>query len=114
MGMELDNGGVFVADERQRFVSDHGINWKFNLDCAPVVWRRVGEIGVKSCIKYVVGAKKLTYVELETIVSEIELILDNQPIGVDYDDDQADVILFHLGAVEKRVGYISTPISTSF
>ena len=48
--MVSDNGGVFGANETQNFASDHGINWKFNLDCAPLVWRQV--------LKYVV--KRLT------------------------------------------------------
>ena len=89
-----DNGGVFVAEETQKFASNHRIHWKFNLDCAPWqggIWERL-VASVKRCIKKVVGTKKITYVELQTLVSEIELILNNRPIGVDYDDDHEDVL----------------------
>ena len=30
--------------------------------------------------------------ELETLIQEIELILNNRPIDVDYDDDQEDIL----------------------
>ena len=33
-----------------------------------------------------------TYIELQTLVQEIELILNNHPIDVDYDDDQEDIL----------------------
>ena len=54
--MVSDNGGVFVADETQKFASERGIRWKFNLDCAPWfggVWERL-VASVKRCIKKVV------------------------------------------------------------
>ena len=92
--MVSDNGGVFLADEMQKFAAEHRITWKFNLDCAPWfggVWERL-VASVKRCIKKVVGSKKLTYVELQTLTSEVELILNNRPIGADYDDDQEEVL----------------------
>ena len=82
--MVADNGGGFVADETQKFASDHDISWRFNLDCAPWfrgVWERL-VASVKQCSKKVVSMEKLTYVELETLVSEIELILNNRPIDL--------------------------------
>ena len=30
--------------------------------------------------------------ELQTLIQEIELILNNRPIDVDYDDDQEDIL----------------------
>ena len=46
----------------------------------------------KRCIKKVVGTKTLTYIELHMLVSEIELILHNQQIRIEYDDDQEEVL----------------------
>ena len=92
--MISDNAGIFTCNETQAFASDRGINWKFNLDCAPWfggIWERL-VASVKRCIKKVVGTKRLSYVELQTLVYEIELILNNRPIGCDYDDDHEDVI----------------------
>ena len=62
--------------------------WKFILDTASWfggIWERLVAI-VKRCIKKVFGKKIITYAELQTLVNEVELILNNRPIGVDYDD----------------------------
>ena len=91
--MVSDHGSVFAADATQEFVSDRGINWKFNLDCAPWfggIWERL-VASVKRCMKKVIGTERLTFVELQTVISEIEFILNKRPIGVDYDDDLEDV-----------------------
>ena len=92
--MVSDNGGVFLADETRRFAAERGIRWQFSLDCAPWfggAWERL-VASVKRCIKKVVGTKKLTYVELQTLVNEIELVLNNRPIGIDYEDDHEDIL----------------------
>ena len=92
--MVSDNGSVFTAKETQRFAADRGIHWKFNLDDAPWfggVWERLVS-SVKRCLKKVVGVKKLTFVELQTLICEIEAILNNRPIGVDFNDDMEDVL----------------------
>ena len=92
--MISDNGSVFVAHATQQFAADRGIYWKFNLDCAPWfggIWERL-VASVKRCLKKVVGRKKLSFVELQTLILEIEFILNNRPIGVDYDDDQEEVL----------------------
>ena len=46
----------------------------------------------QKCIKKVVGTRTITYIELQTLVQEIELILNNRPMDVDYDDDQEDIL----------------------
>ena len=89
-----DKGSVFTAAETQTFMSNRLVNWKFTLDGAPWqggVWERlVGS--VKRCIKKVVGVRTLSYVELQTIVAEVENILNNRPIDADYEDDFEDII----------------------
>ena len=64
------------------------------MECAPWqggIWERL-VASVKRCMKKVIGIKTLTYIELQTIVAEIEQILNNRPIGADYEDDHEDVI----------------------
>ena len=58
-----------------------------------MVGRNVGTISIlcQKCIKKVVGTRT-TYIELQTLVQEIELILNNRPMDVDYDDDQEDIL----------------------
>ena len=85
-----DNGKTFISEDTQTFVSNHFINWKFNVEKTP--WWGGLVSCVKRCIKKVVGIRTITYIELQTLVQEIELILNNRPIDVDYDDDQEDIL----------------------
>ena len=89
-----DNGSVFKSDETQTFIANKFIKWKFNLESAPWwggMWERlVGS--VKRCIKKMVGIRKINYVELQTLLFEIEAVLNNRPICDDYDDDMNDVL----------------------
>ena len=55
------------------------------------MWERL-VFCVKRYIKKVVGVRTITYIELQALVQEIELILNNRPIDVDYDDDQEDIL----------------------
>ena len=66
------------------------IKWKFNIESAPWLggmWERL-VASVKKCIKIVVGIRRINYIELQTLILEIEVILNNRPIGVDYDDGE--------------------------
>ena len=77
-----DNGSAYTATETQQFASNRYIDWKFNLEGAAWfggMWERlVGS--VKRCVKKVVGVKTISFVELQTLIFEIELILSNRPI----------------------------------
>ena len=89
-----DNGKTFISEDTQTFVSNHFINQKFNVEKAPWwggMWERLVSC-VKRCIKKVDGARKITYIQLQTLVQEIDLILNNRPIDVGYDDDQEDIL----------------------
>ena len=89
-----DNGKTFISEDTQTFVSNHFINWKFNVKKAPWLggmWERLVSC-VKKYIKKVVGTRTITYIELQTLIKEIELILNNCLIDVDYDDDQEDIL----------------------
>ena len=92
--MVSDNGSTFKAEETQSFASNRYIKWKFNVESAQWwggMWERL-VASVKKSIKIVVGIRRITFIELQTLVLEIELVLNNRPIGVDYDDDQEDVL----------------------
>ena len=89
-----DNGTNFTADVTQSFVSARNIVWKFNIDAAPWwggMWERlVGS--VKRCAKKVIGMQRLSFIELQTLMLEIELILNNRPLCEIYDDDVEEVL----------------------
>ena len=46
---------------------------------------------VKTCIKKTVGYRTLTYAELQTLVLEIEVILNNRPL-CQPDDEDSDIL----------------------
>ena len=92
--MLSDNGTPFIAAETQRYASNKMIRWKFNVEGAPWwggLWERLVKC-VKGCIKKVVGVKRLTFVELETLILEVEVILNNRPLCPDYEDDMEDAL----------------------
>ena len=55
------------------------------------MWERLVSC-VKRCMKKVVGFRTITYTELQTLIQEIELIFNNHPTDVDYDDGQDDIL----------------------
>ena len=89
-----DNGKVFKAERTQNFASERSIEWKFIIDNAPwmggMYERLIGT--VKRCLKKVIGTKRKTFIELQTLLCTVELILNNRPIGCDYEDNQEDVL----------------------
>ena len=92
--MISDNGSIFTAETTHKFASNRRIDWKFNLQEAPWfggMWERL-VASVKGCLKKVLGKKRITYVELQTLINEIKLILNNRPIAADYDDDMEAIL----------------------
>ena len=55
-------------------------------------------------MKKVIGVKRLTFVELQTLILEIEVILNNRSLCADYDDDMEDVLTPNHMVVGKRLG----------
>ena len=83
-----DNGSQFTADETQTFISSKGIKWKFNLPATPW-WGGMFERMVRStkrCLKKLLYKDRVSYEELLTILSEIQLVINNRPL-VKIDDD---------------------------
>ena len=81
-------------EEVQRYLEDNGVKWQFNLERAP--WwggffeRLVGS--VKRCLRKVVENVRLSRVELETILVEIEGTLNNRPLTYSYDKLGEDML----------------------
>jgi hypothetical protein len=93
----LDNASQFVTTRRvldriwletcqgidvQEFSAGKGISWKFIVEAAPWMGgfyeRLVG--CVKSSLKAAVDRKRLTYVELQTVVSEVAAVVNSRPL----------------------------------
>ena len=126
-----DNGSAFYAIETQKFATERNVKWKYSLTKAPwygAIWERLIQ-SVKRCLKREVGRAKLTVIEMQTVLVEIETIINSRPLYPLYDDfiqpltpnhllfgrnlDQTNKrdgmeINFDIG--QKRVRYIETVV----
>ena len=55
------------------------------------IWERLVSC-VKRCLKKVVGIRKVSYIELQTLIMEVEAVLNNRPLCHDYDSEIEDVL----------------------
>ncbi len=81
-------------DDIMTYLEDNSIVWKFNLSRAPW-WGGFFErmIGcVKRCLKKILGNSRLSLVELQTVMSEIEGTVNNRPLTYDYSEFGEDMI----------------------
>ena len=93
-----DNGTVFKSELTPAFASERNIAWNFSITEAPWYggfWERLVSM-VKRCIKKkTIGRTSLTFVELQTLLFEVESTLNSGPLGVLYDDDFEEVLTPH-------------------
>jgi transposase InsO family protein len=94
-----DNAKTFKAAETKAFALDRGIKWRYNLTEAPWtggVFERM--IGVtKRSLRKVLGRACVTYEELETILVEVESIINDRPISyIDTSDTSEALTPNHL------------------
>ncbi len=100
----------------QRYFADIGIKWSFNLEKAPW-WGGIFERMVKCakrCLKKVVGRASLTYDELLTVVTEVEMILNSRPISyVSTEDVEEPLTPSHLLIGRRIIGLPNVLLSDS-
>ena len=108
--MISDNGKTFKSASKvistmlkdpvlQNFFAEIHLKWVFNLERAPW-WRGIFERMVRSmkrCLKRTIGRSKLSYDELLTVVTEVEITLNSRPISyVSCDDMEEPLTPSHL------------------
>ena len=84
-----DGGKNFVSVKTQEFVSRLGIEWKFNLSLSPWqggLFERLVR-STKILLRKKLGNLKLNYEQLQTVLLEIETILNNRPLTYYYADE---------------------------
>ena len=85
-----DNAKIFVAEDPKAFLRERRISWQFNLSKSP--WRggmyeRMVRM-TKRCLKKKLGKARVSYEELETVLIEIESVINNRPLT--YVGDEID------------------------
>ena len=76
------------ATEVQRYLSGNHISWKFIVEKAPWwggFWERLIQ-GVKRCLRKTLGQTILTFDQLNTLLIEIECVLNSRPLTYAEDD----------------------------
>ena len=79
------------AEEVLRYLTDNQITWQFIVEKAPWwggFWERLIR-SVKRPLRRVIGRANLTYDELQTLVIEIEGLINARPITYMYDDTES-------------------------
>ena len=105
-----DNGKTFKDKKVQRYALENSIIWKFNVPRASF-WGGFFEIMVKlvkRCLKKIVANAHLTFEELDTILIEIEGIINSRPLTY-VDADSLDEPLTPSSLVSGRRLLTKTP-----
>ena len=74
-----DNGSIFKSEELKKLLSDHRIEWKFNVALGGGFFERLVR-STKRCVKKTLGTARVNYEELLSVVVEIEGILNSRPL----------------------------------
>ena len=76
-----DNGAGFVSREVEDYITSLGITWKFNVALAPWMGGFFESLvgSFKRVLRKVIRKVRLNYVEMLTIVKEVENVLNNRP-----------------------------------
>ena len=94
-----DNFKTFRSSEVKKFMLFQGIRQRFILPASPW-WEGFHEHlvrTVKACLKKTLGKAFVTFEELQTILCEIEVAVNNQPLAYVSEDDLDEALTpFHL------------------
>ena len=84
-----DNHKTFKSKQLQRFAANNSIEWKYILELAPHwggFYERLNRL-VKNALRKILRKSRLSYEEVETILVEIEGVLNSRPLTYVDDSD---------------------------
>ena len=104
-----DNFQTFLSKELKQFLTNEEIKWNHILAKSPwwgAFYERLIRI-VKEALKKCIGKAKLTYEELETVLCEIEIVINSRPLTYLYEEVDEALTPSHL-VIGRRL--ISVPM----
>ena len=93
-----DNFKTFLSDKVKQYLASERITWNFILPKSPWwggFYERLIRV-VKEAMKKSIGKARLNYEELETVLLEIEMIINSRPLTYLYDDPSEALTPSHL------------------
>ena len=90
-----DNFQTFISNELKRFLLIEQIKWNYILPKSPwwgAFYEHLIRI-IKEALKKVVGKAKLSYEEMETVLGEIEIVINSQPLTYLYEEAEEALTL---------------------
>ena len=93
-----DNFKTFVSKELQHFLANEGIKWSYILPKSPwwgAFYERLIRI-IKEALKKCLGKARLTYEELETVLVEIETVINCRPLTYLFEETDEALTPSHL------------------
>ena len=93
-----DNFQTFISNELKTFLVMEQIKWNCILPKSPwwgAFYERLIRI-IKEALKKTVGKAKLTYEEMETVLIEIEMVINSRPLTYLYEEDDEALCPSHL------------------
>lgn len=82
---------LIKSQEVQRYLSNNRVTWRFIVEKAPWwggFWERLVQ-SMKRSIKKTMGRTSLDYDELNTLVVEVQSLINSQPLTYIYDDEES-------------------------
>ena len=110
-----DNFKSFLSKELKSFLTNENISWKFILPKSPwwgAFYERLIRV-IKEALKKCLGNAKLTYEELETVLVEVETVINCRPLTYLYEEVGEALTPSHLAIGRRLISEVSWVESTN-